>query len=286
MPGEDTAVAEEVDNGGLPEEPLESFYNAPVEPEEPAESEPEETTDSVKSPFEGKPLEEVAQDPVVEQLLRDREARLAESYRQRVENEQRQAQEYWEKQAFEQRNVEAQQVRQGYAYRSLTGLVKQALDRGEEPPAAAILDIANKLSNASFHDQFNALSQFERDLVMQQIPDYRPSPAVVSQLERARQTANPQALATANLQMVYEAARTELWPHALQAAWEQMQQQNQVNGVKNAQVARQGQARPTTMGGPAVRAKTYTQDEIEHMPMKQWDSFSEKERERILATAR
>lgn len=286
MPGGDTAVLD-VDNGVEPEESLEAFYEAPLEePEEAAEAVADETTETEESPFAGRALEEVAADPVVAKLIADREARLNESYRQRVENEQRKAQAEAEQRAFEYRASQAQEVRQGLAHKALTSIVRNALEKGEEVTDAHITPVARALANAVFHDQFEAISGFQRELVLTDVPDYRASPQTLAMVEQARRTNNPQALAQANYHMQKEALWAGLWPHALQAAAQALQDQGKVEGVKKAAATRSATPRPTVGGATGGRQKTYTLDEIENMPVREWDALPDAERARILATAR
>lgn len=287
MPGDDNAVYDEVDNGVEPEESIEAIYNEPrVDTDAAAESEPEETTDSVQSPFEGKPWEEVAKDPVVDGMLRSVQARMEESYRQRVENEQRQAQEYWEQKAYEEKSTQAQQQLGGWAERSVTSLVKAAIERGEEPNYSQVASIGKSLAQAVAFQQVEAHSGFARAVIQQRIPDYRPSQEIVATLDRARRTADPKMLADANIQMISEAVGEHHWSYLVDKANDYIGEQLKLNGVKSAALTRATHTRPTTAGQAATRGRTYTYQEIEDMPTPKWDALPQKERERILATAR
>lgn len=250
MPGEDTAVYDEVDNGVEPEKSVEAIHDEPLAGTvEAAESEPEETTDSVQSPFEGKPWEEVAKDPVVDGMLRSVQARMEESYRQRVENEQRQAQEYWEQKAYEEKSTQAQQQLGGWAERSVASLVKAAIDRGEEPNYSQVASIGKTLAQAVAFQQVEAHSGFARAVIQQRIPDYRPSQEIVATLDRARRTADPKMLADANIQMISEAVGEHHWAYLVDKANDYIAEQLKLNGVKSAAAARASRSgTPTPIG--------------------------------------
>ena len=249
MPGEDTAVYDEVDNGAAPEESVEAIYDAPLDNGEAAEPELDETTETVQSPFEGKPWEEVAKDPVVESMLKSVEARLNESHRQRVENETRQAQEYWEQKAYEEKATQAQQQLGGWAERSVASLVKAAIDRGEEPNYNQVASIGKSLAQAVAFQQNEAHNGFALAQVQQRIPEYRPSQEIVAGLDRARRTADPKALATANIQMLSEAIGEHHWSYLVDKANEYIAEQLKLNGVKSAAATRAGRSgTPTPIG--------------------------------------
>lgn len=254
MPGEDTAVYDEVDNGI---EPVEAIYDEPIETEEIAESEPDETTDSVQSPFEGRSFEEVAKDPVVEQLLKSAEARLAESYRQRVANDEQRAKEYWEEEAYKERSTQADQVRQGWAERSVVALVKGALERGEEPNWTQVASIGKSLAQATAFQQNEAHNTFALDQIRKTAPDYRPSHDIVAKLDQARRTADPKALATANIQMISEAVGEYQWNYLVDKANEYIADTLKLNGAKSAAATRTSQPRPTVVGSRSASGSNY-----------------------------
>jgi hypothetical protein len=149
----------------------------------------EASTDSVDAPEEvGEP--ETLTREEHEKALRAATAKLEESYRQKVENEQKKAQDVANAEAYKANVTRSQQVKAGALTRELMqgidGVIKSR-DQGEDVSVNPqwLANLAAQQADAAFWDQDSAISEFFDAHVAKQSPEWRKPPELSSALERA-----------------------------------------------------------------------------------------------------
>lgn len=189
---EGNAAVLELDNASEPEVTTE-LEEAP----ESVLAEETETDDSdVSTDSDEATEEDDKEEPVTltreehEKALKDVEARLTESFRQKTENAQKQAEEAANKAAFTQRVTEAAKARHASAYQQITNVIKDVAARrenGEEIDLSPqwLMGVAAQQADAAFWEQdANYASAFEA-YVAKEAPGWRKPPEVSAAVERA-----------------------------------------------------------------------------------------------------
>ena len=125
-----------------------------------------------------------------EKALKDVEARLTESFRQKTENAQKQAEDAANKAAFTQRVTESAKARSAQTYQQITNVIKDVAARrenGEEIDLSPqwLMGIAAQQADAAFWDQDAAYASAFDAYVAKESPDWRKPPEVSAAVERA-----------------------------------------------------------------------------------------------------
>lgn len=287
---EDTAVLEP-DTAAGEEAPPDSYQPETEIPDETApETEASSETPETGDEPEDEELPEQLSREEVEALLRDREARINESNRRKLENERKQAddnakaqREAWEaqaaQQAYEQRVSAADnQLRQalgGRAHMLVNALHKQAAEQGLDdiPPQQLMGVVANELVPAVMHASMVRMVQDQGNRMAQQAPEYRESERVRQAKIAALANGSPEQLAYAFDLAAYEAqeVRWRKWAEdtvAARLAERDKADEGRAKAAekteqlrKNEEV-RETQGRPArTSGSPPSRPRFATQTE-------------------------
>ena len=125
-----------------------------------------------------------------EKALKDVEARLTESFRQKTENAQKAAEDAANRAAFTQRVTESAKARQVQTYQQITNVIKDVAtrrDNGEEIDLSPqwLMGIAAQQADAAFYDQDAAYASAFDAYVAKEAPDWRKPPEVSAAVERA-----------------------------------------------------------------------------------------------------
>lgn len=184
------------------------------------------------------------------------------------------------------------------ASQRLNGVINFVLSRveaGDDPDLIrrnisqqAVNEIAFWLGDAAFVSQMDLIAENNRSFVAKAVPDFKPSPELVKELERAHRALpgdqpGTQALrrTTAEWNYFLEAAK-----HAAKAELVAEQEANDKKAVTTkglAKPATNGQRPISGAGGSTPGSMTLAQ--IEAMPTAQWLAMPKERRDKILADA-
>ena len=125
-----------------------------------------------------------------EKALKDVEARLTESFRQKTENAQKAAEDAANRAAFTQRVTESAKARQVQTYQQITNVIKDVATRRENGEAIDLspqwlMGIAAQQADAAFWDQDAAYASAFDAYVAKEAPEWRKPPEVSAAVERA-----------------------------------------------------------------------------------------------------
>lgn len=188
---EGSAAVLELGNASEPEVTTE-LEEAPesvlAEETETGSSETETDTDDATEEDEKEPVTLTREEH--EKALKDVEARLTESFRQKTENAQKAAEDAANKAAFTQRVTESAKARSAQTYQQITNVIKDVAarrDNGEEIDLSPqwLMGIAAQQADAAFWDQDAAYASAFDAYVAKEHPEWRKPVEVSAAVERA-----------------------------------------------------------------------------------------------------
>lgn len=201
-----------------------------------------------------------------EKALKDVEARLTESFRQRVENEKKAAEDAANKAAFTQRVTESAKARSVATYQQITNVIKDVATRrenGEEIDLSPqwLMGIAAQQADAAFWDQDAAYASAFDAYVAQENPEWRKPVEVSAAVEKALHLppSDPNRipqLFQARMDVLRAAVREQMTPKLREEIEAEVRAELGAAGktaaMKQNDAARAGQPKPTGVGTTPV----------------------------------
>lgn len=255
---DETAVLEQ-GTAELPDAPL----GEPVEPEV-AETEQQATTETEEvqeetpvSPFAGKDFDEIAKDPEVERVIKDRLAKHEESLRQKGEAERARALHEQETKQYRELRAQAANANAHWASNAIRQAVKKAMDDGNDVESQMFDGVAGWLNT-------QALVQANETVVsvaQQYLERYHPQAKVPQDLVRAFNSAQAnqdiRGMMMSMLAMVDVANRDSVAKNAIEQYEKELAQEKskeqQVEKERTAATA--ARSAPKPVGGAAATTR-------------------------------
>jgi len=176
----------------------------------------------------------------------------------------------WQKQQYEQSKTQAVQTRQNLATGELKDFAMWVYKQGEDgknfDPSQinpkVIGRIAYQLEGMVFQAEYEALDAITADRIQKDHPDFRATPELTRQLERAIHTRDPKQMVEAKLDLMRAAMKETLLAEARAEVAAESEDTKKTDAMKAAEAKRTAQGRPTSTNGGAVpgRATLETMD--------------------------
>lgn len=262
-------------------------------PEETEATEPVET----ESPFEDE--DSASKDPVVAKLLqkatKDLEARLTQSFNDRVANERSRAEQQERQRAYAEQNNTASQWRQAESGRELFSLMKRAEALFGEGKSAEevwqaefqnVATVAKRIDQAAFTQAFATIQPVANEALLEVFPDYTAPAQLAEKFYGAIHRYDAPAVFKAVMEIAKDAAEKD--PKLTAKLESEVKQRTEADKkVTSAQTAAANRSgRTPTLDVPAGGSrKSMTLQQIEDMPMSEWQNIPKEDRTRLLAEA-
>lgn len=266
----DTAVLDPVSTaeaGAATEDASPPEGAAPSPPTEKAG--PEGTTETAEpyvSPYEGKDLGEVEKDPIIQKLLKDRESRMNESFRQREERAKTQAEDSERERSYKERQAQTQHTLRGDAVRRFLGIAKAIEDGTHEGNPAVVQkwvqDVSLELADAVFQQQHDTYVEAMRRKLTADFPDFKPTVDQQATIDRAARTYQPLEMVTSWLEVAKAAVVDDLSPKLRTQVAKELADKAKADGALEAErkaAAGRGDpaSRPTNLSGKGGASGRY-----------------------------
>lgn len=245
------------DNAGLAAETQGEV--APVQAAAIAETEDAvQTTDSEgnetpASPFEGRDLEEVEKDPVVQKLLKDRLARVEESQRQRAEIMRLQALEQQQLQNYDATRQRVLQAGANWAATQLQNALDKALETGEKVDPRFVSYLSEQMGLGGIVQANEAFGDVANTWLAERHPQYAVPPALARRFMVAQSNFNPMEQLRTMVDVVEDAVGKAAYAKGRADALAELQKEDagraDVEKEKAAAKARTAQPKPTSLNG-------------------------------------
>ena len=284
----------------MPEEELEDNAGQ-AEPTEEVQSPPDSgdasqsteagTQEEATSPLAGLEADAIAALPEVSAIVKSVEARLGESFRQRTETERARAQREADSRAYQEQLTRASQADVNWAHQQLFTALRGAQDSGEALDPARISTVAQQLEERARLMHVQDLDRYAPSFIAQSYPEFRVPPDYVDALAAARNRGDVRGI----LQAI--AAQVALAQHERSSKWavaeyEKEQAQKAKGETETAEARKLSSERKAAPRPSAVPGRTSANgmrrmslDEIERMPMSEWDAIPAEQRKRLLDDA-
>ena len=299
METSDTAVLDQDTGLSLPETPTE----APLESGQPSEGNGEvngtpetdgqDSTETLDSRYDP---DEVFEDPAVkaalEKKLKWERDKAEESFRQKREREVAEAKQQAELEAstrqYQENLQQAANYFGGTAAQGFENLVRRIAEDGIPDgwnPSQYFKDEGMKLfegarsliTTQSAQDRINTLGQ--------NFPDWKASSQLNTEWTKALTARDPKALDEVFMKAVEDATRqkvkAEIEAEAAKTAAQKEEEKQKAEELKRTEETRDGFARPTA-GVPVKGRKLMTPEELDKIPMREWESYSKEQRDELI----
>jgi hypothetical protein len=263
---EDTAVLERDTGTPAPETtpPAETQETeavlAPVAETE--ASEPTETTPTPPSPWDGLAPDEI--EAKVQATLRDQEARLNESARQRQENARRETEDRTRTESYKRNQQEADKARGNYLLGQVAAVIKQAVDSGEDPNWQAVQQVTEAAHHSAIQTANDYWGGVAEDWLTANHPDWRPPRNLTQDFQRARESYDYVNQAKTLFSIVeaaaLEKAKATLRPEMEKEIREKLDAERKTAELRDGDKRRAGQVNPTNTGVAGARVPTALAD--------------------------
>lgn len=178
---------------------------------------PVEGTDSAEeqeqqpaSPFSGRSLEEIEQDPEVQRLLKDKLAKQAESNRQKAEHAQRLALEKQQAETYLQMRSQAAQATWQDGHKQLSRAIKDSLSSGDDLNDEVVQRIAGNMTLRSLINANEVVGAAMADKFRADFPDFKVPMELNNRFVAAIQAMNPDQQISAYLDTMALAVREKV----------------------------------------------------------------------------
>ena len=298
METSDTAVLDQDTGLSLPETPSE----APLESGQPSEGNgevvesPETESDATETPESRYDPDEVFEDPAVkaalEKKLKWERDKAEESFRQKREREVAEAKSQAETEAearqYQENLQQAAAYFGGTAAQGFESLVRKIAEDGIPDgwnPGQYFKDEGMKLFEGARSLITTQSAQDRIATLGQNFPEWKASSSLNTEWTRALTARDPRALDEVFMKAVEDATRqkvkAEAEAEASKTEAQKKAEQERTEELKRTEEARDGFSRPAT-GVPAKGRKLMTPEALDKIPMREWESYSQAERDDMI----
>ena len=308
MATSDTAVLDQDTGLSMPETPPEEAAPEAVERTEgnvEAGAAPEtaapESTETLESQFDPDEVETLFEsDPVLkaslEKKLQWERDKAAESFRQKreteVEEAKRQAEAEAEVRQYQQSMSEFAEYYGGNAGRGFAAVLRKAAEEGLEAfgndfnPEEYFRKEGLKLYTSAQAAIVSQTATTRIQSLAETYPEWKASPSLNAEWTKALTARDPRALDTAYMKAVAEAERqlvtTESEAKVQQAKAAKEAERAEEAKLTEAEQVRNSTARPTA-GTPVRGRRLMTPEELDKIPMREWESYPQAKRDDLIA---
>lgn len=226
------------------------------------------------------------EDPRVKELLKGERARLEESYRRKEEHAQRQAQ----LQEYERARQQAYSNRVQDQQQKLVQMMTKASEEGTEPDAKAIEEILTETSATGLVETVEGMEEWINGFLREDNPTFFSNvPEALSQAWLdAKTTRRPDAVFAAAMKVAAASGEARGWTAgnkaALQAIKSREAEKQKTQKIRKASEAQETEGTPA-MGMSGRTRPKLTLQQIDAMPMREWQAIPKDERATLLEEA-